>query len=180
MRFRLFLFAIFIAVLFSGIVFSGNDHLIVYGENFAFKVNEMGNWKGYTKDAWEYGLNIYFTLDNEDFNSAPVVMYIRVMEKGNYSATEHLLGDMEDFKDKFSDIKFKDFTITGLPYQATSKIYLYNDICDYVCYLDPSTDTQLPLYLIFVLSGTKELAPKFEDDFATLVNSFQWINLEAQ
>jgi hypothetical protein len=34
--------------------------------------------------------------------------------------------------------------------------------------------------LIFVLSGTKELAPKYEDDFATLVNSFQWINLEAQ
>lgn len=179
MKFHLFSFVIFFIVLiFSGFVFASNDFLLVYGEDFSFKVNEIGDWRGHTGDAWQYGLNIYFTLNDEDFDSAPVAMYIRVMKKSNYSVTEHLLGDMEDFKNKFSDAKFNDFTIPDLTYQSVSKIYFYNNICDYVCYLDPSTDTQLPVYLIFVLSGTKELAPKYKDDFVELVKSFQWFNLE--
>jgi hypothetical protein len=44
---------------------------------------------------------------------------------------------------------------------------------DYLCYVDP--DNNSPLYVIFVLSGTKELSNLYLKDFEKLVQSFIWI-----
>ena len=138
-------------------------------------VNEPENWHCYTRDAGKYGLNAYFCMGNENFYNAAVVMYIRVMTKDNHSADEHLQGDMEDFRDKYSDIKYDDFSITDLTYNNSSKIYIYNNYRDYVCYLEPDPAPESPLYLIFVLSGPEETAHNYQADFIKLVQSFQWL-----
>ena len=97
------------------------------------------------------------------------------MKKENQSAAEHLQGDMEDFRNKYRDIKYEDFSIIDLKYNNSSKIYIYKNYHDFLCYLEPDPAPDSPLYLIFVLSGPKETAHNYQADFVKLVRSFEWL-----
>ena len=151
------------------------DALIIYGDNLSFKVSEPPNWRGHTDDAGRYRLNAYFSLPGYDFNSSPAVMYIRVMKKGGLTVQKRLEADMADFAKRKQSIEFSDFAVENVNYQYAAKQYFINSTSiDYLCYIDPGESS--PLYVIFVLSGPKELSGTYLADFKKLIQSFTWLN----
>lgn len=153
--------------------------MLIYGKNFSFLVSEPEGWKGYTSDAYRYGLNAYFCIGEYDFDSSPEAMYIRVLSKGDYSVEEHLKIDMNNFKKKKSKVTFEDFKVVNLGYKYASKKYIIDDkTCDYLCYILPDKDSSV--YLIFVLTVKKEVCNKYLDSFNELLKSFTWIGQDVK
>ncbi len=71
---------------------------------------------------------------------------------------------MNNFSKKAKSVKFFDFKVKNINYKLTPKIYLIDDnLRDYLCYIDP--DEASPNFLIFVLSGPKDITVKYEDSF---------------
>lgn len=167
--FPLILLAIFA---FSGTVFAQGSH-IVYGEGFSFKITDPNNWNGYVEDANRHDVNYYFCMPNYDFVTTPVLMYIRVLKKNGNSVEKNLELDMEHFR-RTHDVQFSEYQLQNLEYKYASKQYLLDDkVIDYLCYIDPKEN--VPVYVIFVLSGPKELCGEYLNDFQTVIQSFTWI-----
>lgn len=146
--------------------------LIIYGNNFSFSVIEPDNWHCFTEDAAKYSLNAYFCYNNTNWQTSEAIIYISVSPKGNYSVSEHLKADMKRYSEKVK-VEFIDFPINVFKYTFASKTYLYNELREYLCYVDPSKES--PVYIIFVLSGRKDISIKHETTFINLINSFSWI-----
>ena len=111
-----------------------------------------------------------------NYNSSPVLIYIRVLDKNGRSVQKNLELDMEDFSKRKHKIDFFDFPIINLNYEYSSKKYLINDNqTDYLCYIDP--DYASPNYVIFVLTGPTESCDKYLEKFQELIASFRWFKL---
>ena len=150
-----------------------SDTLAVYGDQFYFLVSEPANWKGYTYDADKNSLNAYFCLPGYRWNNSPAVMYIRVMTKAGATVEQSLGADMKDFSLRKASMAFADLEIKDVPYHYAAKEYLIDNMDrDYLCYIDLGQDW--PFYVIFVLSGPKDVSPAYLNDFGNLVRSFQW------
>ncbi len=147
--------------------------MIIYGHGFCFALSEPKLWEGRTEDAGKYEVNVYFVQKGYNFNNAPCLMYARVLDKAGYSVKQSLEFDMEQYRGKDKKIKFYDFDVGKLDYEYASKIYeMSNGTTDYCAYIDPGKE--IPLYLIFVLTGKKELVKQEKETFISLVKSFNW------
>lgn len=161
---------------FSGTVYA-LDALIIYGKNFSFKVTEPSGWQGITSDANKYQVNLYFPMPGQDYNSSPVLMYVRVLNKNGHTVKKNLELDMDDFSKRKQKIEFLEFPVSNLDYEYASKKYLINDNqIDYLCYIDPAFAS--PNYVIFVLTGPKESCDNYLATFQDLLESFRWLNLK--
>lgn len=159
-----------------GGVASAQDALLVYGQDFSFKVTEPQGWEGVTADANRNRVNIYFRMPGYDFNSSPALMYIRVLTKDGLTVQQHLEVDMQAFSQRKKSVVFEVFDVPGLSYKQASKKYIINDNqVDYLCYLDPGD--KYNQYVIFVLTGPKGMAEKALDEFIPLLQSFIWLEL---
>ena len=119
-------------------------------------------------------MNAYFCLGKKKINKSPAIMHITVLGKGGDTIQQSLAIDMEDYRKKRKKLEFLESPINALAYEFAAKTYFYEDkTIDYVCYVDP--DKNCPLFLAFVLHGPKEVSPKYEKDFISLVKSFFWM-----
>lgn len=151
--------------------------MIIYGDGFSFTLSEPKLWEGNTQDASRYELNVYFVQKGYNFDNTPCLIYARVMDKGGYSIQQNLEYDMEQYRGKDKKIKFFDFNMGRLDYDYASKIYdLSNGLNDYCVYIDPGKE--VPLYLIFVLSGKKEIVKQEKETFISLIKSFKWLTTD--
>lgn len=148
--------------------------MIIYGHGFCFTLSEPKLWEGRTEDAGKYEVNVYFVQKGYDFNNAPCLMYARVLDKAGYSVKQSLEYDMEQYKSKYKKIKFYDFNVGKLTYDYASKIYeMSNGTMDYCVYVDPGKEANV--YLIFALTGKKELVKQEKEIFISLLKSFGWL-----
>ncbi len=151
------------------------DALLIYGQDFMFRVTEPEGWRGHTEDAYRYRMNAYFCPGEKDINNSPAIMHISVLDKGDENIQQHLAYDMQQYQKHYRNIKFQDFPIEGLNYRYASRIFIIEDkTIDYVCFLDPGEKSQL--YVVFVLHGPREESPKYEQDFIRLIKSFRWLS----
>jgi hypothetical protein len=173
----LFLLFIFIFSLIG--TACAQEALIVYGNNFSFKVSEPSGWRGITSDASKHQVNLYFPMPGYAFNSSPVLMYVRVLNKNGNTVRKSIELDMADFSQRKQKIAFFDFPVQNLNYEYASKKYLINDNqSDYLYYIDPGPSS--PNYLIFVLTGPKATCEQYLYVFKELLASFRWLNLEVR
>jgi hypothetical protein len=175
--------AMLIIFIFSFGVITGfaqkKDALFIYGEGFSFWVIEPEGWLCHTEDAFRYTMNAYFCLGKKKINKSPAIMHITVLGKGGDTIQQSLAIDMEDYRKKRKKLEFLESPINALAYEFAAKTYFYEDkTIDYVCYVDP--DKNCPLFLAFVLHGPKEVSPKYEKDFISLVKSFFWMAGDAK
>jgi hypothetical protein len=148
--------------------------MIIYGDGFSFTLSEPKLWEGNTQDAAKYEVNVYFVQKGYNFGNTPCLMYARVMDKGDYSVKQNLEYDMEQFKSKDKKIKFYDFDVGKLTYDYASKMYeMSNGTNDYCVYIDPGKEVKV--YLIFVLTGKKEIVKQEKKTFISLLKSFNWL-----
>lgn len=146
--------------------------LTIYGSNFWFMISEPDGWSAEIDDANARKLNAYFVPSGYNFNNAPAVMYIRVLDKLGLSVDQHLAADAKKFKKKYS-VQFDKFQVKDIQYRHATRLDLIdNKYCDYLCYIDPGETFQS--YLIFVLSADTKVCGKYTDLYRTFLKSFFW------
>jgi hypothetical protein len=149
-----------IALFLSFCAVTSAEALIVYGKGFSFKVTEPSGWYGVTANANRYMVNVYFPQPGHDYNSSPVLMYVRVMNKNGNTVQRNLELDMDDFSQRKKKVEVFDYTVNNLNYEYAAKKYIINDNqTDYLCYIDPAADS--PNYVIFVLTGPKDTCDNY-------------------
>ena len=159
-----------------GGVAAAQDALLVYGQDFSFKVTEPQGWQGVTADANRNRVSIYFRMPGYDFNTSPALMYIRVLNKEGLTVHQHIEVDMQAFSQRKKSVVFESFYVRDLIYKQASKKYIIDgDQIDYLCYLDPGE--KYNQYVIFVLTGPKGMSEKVFEAFVPLVQSFSWLEL---
>lgn len=164
------------AFLLSSPAAAAGDAMLIYGKGYSLMVSEPPGWSGVTEDAAKYRVNVYFPMSGYDFNSSPVLMYARVLDKNGNTVGKNLELDMLDFSKRKKSVEFFDFSVANIEYEQAAKKYVIDrSQSDYLCYVDPGPSC--PLYVIFVLTGPTEVSETRLKDFQTLVQSFKWLNL---
>jgi hypothetical protein len=116
--------------------------LLVYGDGFAFSVEEPAKWRGDTQSAARWGANIIFYKQG-DLPSDPrtVVIRIGVFGKATEDTSKDLEADMNKYQSKYPKVAFKDIDGIKAQYKAWPKLfYVPKTFYEYVTYLNPGSE----------------------------------------
>ena len=140
-----------ILLLFSGVCTQADQSdlssLLVYGEGFRFAVKEPPGWVGDTDRAAEFGANIIFYRRGQtpDTRGAPLIR-ILVAHKVDENTAEDLAHDMDEYRQRYPDTKFRDLEVKHTSYKPFSKLfYVPGKFYEYVTYLNPGAASTLLL-----------------------------------
>ena len=115
------------------------DGLVVYGDAWAFMVSEPKGWHGDTGQvAQEYQVNIVFVPENAASRQADVTIRVRVNGKADESVADDLRADMDEYRTKYSKVKFADLKVDHPRYPLASKLFFVpGEFFEYVAYVNP-------------------------------------------
>ncbi len=147
------------------------DSLFVYGDGFAFGVREPEGWTGDIQSAKELGVNIVFYRKTETVDNAKALIRITVSRKTDENTKSDLEYDMEGYKERYDNIKFKDIDISHPKYKAYPKLFFVPDtFFEYVVYINPGADA--PQLLSASMNKQRKEATEEElEVFKKIVNS---------
>jgi len=136
------LFIVLIIVVTSIDIFAAEeqklDNLLVYGEGFLFRVKEPPGWKGDCSNAANIHANILFYKQEESFQTAKALIYLRVNDKTDENVEKDLEWDMEQYRKRYPNIQFKDIPVSHHEYKTYSKLfYIKETFYEYVTYINP-------------------------------------------
>jgi len=114
------------------------NNLIVYGDGFTFEVKEPDGWKGDIENAAKYSSNIIFYNTAEGLDKSEVLVQMLVFEKQDENTIEDLMYDVNTYKQKYHNLKQKDFVSIHKEYKCYSKlVYVENEFYQYIVYINP-------------------------------------------
>jgi hypothetical protein len=114
------------------------DHLLVYGEGFAFGVKEPPGWRGDTEHAEKWGANVVFYRPPETVAHPVAGIRVRVGEKTDEDTAEDLAADMESYRKQDPGVQFSDFGAAHPAYAVHSKLFFVpGKFYEYVAYANP-------------------------------------------
>lgn len=150
------------------------NSLLIQTEQYSFKVTEPLNWRGFSADAAKYYVDAYFCMEKYTFADSPVIMYVKAQKKSGYSAKQHLTWDIDDLKNRNDGMQSYDFRVGDMTYDYAAKSYQTDaKAVTYLCYIDP--DLYGSYYLVFTMSGAKEVCDQNRNVFVFLLKSFWWM-----
>jgi len=116
------------------------DNLIIYGEGFSFSVKEPSGWTGDTSNAAAILANVLFFKDGETCQTENVTILVRINKKMDESVEKDLEFDMDQYRNQYPTVQFKDITVTHLQYKTYSKLFYVKDtFYEYVTYVNPGS-----------------------------------------
>ena len=143
----------------------------------SFFISPPRDWTADIDDANARDLYAYFVIKGHTFETSPGVIYIRLMDKMGLAVSDHLMADMDYYRENTIKVKFDTFSPGELKYAYAAKKYrIKGKSCDYVCYIDP--DKKQQSYLIFVLTADEKNCSTYEGVFVDMLKSFSWGNKE--
>ena len=151
------------------------DRLTVYGDGFAFSVQEPAGWHGDIDSAANYSANIVFTGPGYDSSSPYDVIRVCVNAKLDENTSADLEYDMKQYSDQNPDITFDTLRVDHPRYKCYAKIfYVENDFYEYVTYLNPGKKFS---YILSVSLSTKDTSATEQElsAYRTVVSSLQCI-----
>ena len=152
------------------------DSLTVYGEGFAFGVKEPQGWIGDTQNSHNFDANIIFYKKSETAKNAKVLIRIRVAGKADENMKADLEYDMEGYKSKYSNIKFKYIEVSHPVCKTFPKLFFVPDtFFEYVVYINPGEGIP-QLYSVSMNKQKEEAAKEELEVFRNIVNSILMIS----
>ena len=150
------------------------NSLLIETEQYSYKVTEPLKWRGFTADAAKYLVDVYLAMDKYTFSDSPAIMYVKTQKKSGYSAKQHLAWDIDDLKSRNDGIQINDLRVGEMYYEYAARVYQADmKHINYLCYVDPGPNE--PYYLVFTLSGAKEICDNNKEIFIFLLKSFWWM-----
>ena len=147
------------------------DNLIVYGEGFAFRVKEPQGWVGDIQNSHKFGANIIFYRKSETIKNAKAIIRILVAKKVDENTKADLEYDMEAYKSKYSNIRFKDIDVSHPIYKTYPKLFFVPDIFfEYVVYINPGEGVP-QLYSVSMNKQKKEATDEELGIFKNIISS---------
>ncbi len=120
------------------------DNLIVYGEGFIFSVKEPSGWIGDTMNAARLHANLLFYRNGETSQSAKEIIAVRVNKKSDEHVEKDLRWDMEQYKEQYPTVQFKDVSVSHPNYRTYAKVFFVKDtFYEYVTYINPGAGKSL-------------------------------------
>jgi hypothetical protein len=152
------------------------NSLIVYGEGFAFGVKEPQGWVGDTQNSHNFDANIIFYKKSETAENAKALIRILVAKKADENTKADLEYDMEGYKSKYSNIKFKDIDVSHPTYKTFPKLFFVPDtFFEYVVYINPGEGVP-QLYSVSMNKQKKEATNEELEAFRSIVRSILMIS----
>jgi len=152
------------------------DGLMVYGEGFAFGVKEPQGWVGDIQNSSRFHANIIFYKKSETAENAKTLIRILVAKKADENTKADLEYDMEGYKSKYSNVKFKDIDVSHPKYKTFPKLFFVPDtFFEYVVYINPGEG--IPQLYSVSMNTQKEEATKVElEAFRNIIRSILMIS----
>jgi len=114
--------------------------LIIYGDGFMFSVDEPDGWKGDIENANEYFSNVIFFKSDEGLKNAIALIQVSIFTKHDEKTEKDLRFDVETYKQKYTNLKQQDFSVTHVEYKCYSKLmYVEEEFYQYTVYINPGT-----------------------------------------
>jgi hypothetical protein len=152
------------------------DHLLVYGDGFAFSVKEPPGWAGDTDAAKKFGTNIVFFPVDAAARAAHVTIRVRVNDKVNEDTAADLAADRDGYKRQFPKVQFGELKVRHSQYATFPEIFFQDGhFYEYVAYLNPGPKYQL---LLSVAMSKEEAAATSSEleAFSTVLESLQLLS----
>jgi len=111
------------------------ENYCVYTNDWFFVVPNLKGWN-FTEVKNER-LNGFYSFKGTNFSTSPAVIYIKVLKKNTLNISTLLKQDMDNFTKITKGCYFQKYSIENKHFQTYSEIYIYNDLVDFVSYLDP-------------------------------------------
>lgn len=152
------------------------DSLMVYGEGFAFGVKEPQGWVGDIQNSSRFHANIIFYKKSETAENAKALIRILVAKKADENTKADLEYDMEGYKSKYRNIKFKDINVNHPTYKTFPKLFFVPDtFFEYVVYINPGKEfTQL--FSVSMNKQKKEATKEELEAFRNITSSILMIS----
>jgi hypothetical protein len=152
------------------------DSLIVYGEGFAFGVKEPPGWVGDCQNSHRFGANIIFYRKSETAENAKALIRILVADKTDENTKADLEYDMENYKAKYRNVKFKDIHASHPKYKTFPKLFFVPDtFFEYVVYINPGEGIP-QLYSVSMNKQKKEATNEELEVFKSIIRSIVMIS----
>jgi hypothetical protein len=157
--------------------FARPEALVVYGDDFAFTVEEPTQWMGDTQSAAQWGANIIFYKQGRSPSDAgSAVIRIGVFDKADEDTAKDLEADMNRYRSKYPKVAFKDIDGIKSHYKAWPRLfYVPQTLYEYVTYLNPGPERRL---LISISMNTKDAAATPDElrAYQAVIRSFVLLN----
>lgn len=152
------------------------DSLIVYGNGFAFGVKEPQGWVGDTQNSSKFHANIIFYKKSETAENSKALIRILVAKKADENTKADLEYDMEGYKSKYRNIKFKDIDVPHSTYKTFPKLfYIPDTFFEYVVYINPGEGVP-QLFSVSMNKQKKEATNEELEVFRNIVRSILMIS----
>lgn len=179
-RTKLFIGIVIFFIIIPNIMFAAEkpslDSLIVYGEGFAFGVKEPQGWIGDIQNSSRFHANIIFYKKSETVENAKALIRILVARKADENTKADLEYDMEGYKSKYRNIKFKDIDVPHSAYKTFPKLfYIPDTFFEYVVYINPGEGVP-QLFSVSMNKQKKEATNEELEAFRNIVRSILMIS----
>jgi hypothetical protein len=148
-------------------------NLLVYGDNFMFSVNEPHGWKGDIDNAAKYYSNIIFYKSQTDLDNGGALIQIYNFEKKDEKTEKDLAYDINEYKNKYKNLKQQELIISHKEYNCYSKtVYSDNEFYQYIVYVNPGTKYKIGLSVAMNTSkrpATEDELNAFRNIIASLI-----------
>lgn len=148
-----------------------SDQLLVYGNDFLFSVKEPKGWAGDTTNADKFEANVVFHEANQPLDSYAGLIRIRLNPKEDENTSIDMEDDMNDYKQRFPGVQFKELTVKHPNYVCIAKaFYIPGDFYEYVAYVNPGPKKQI-LFSASMNTGKSVASPKELAAYRTAIES---------
>jgi hypothetical protein len=138
-----------------------SNRLLVYGDGFAFSLEEPPGWRGDTKSAEAFGANAILYEIAQPSDSMTGLIRIRVNSKEDEDTQADMDADMHDYQSRYPKVQFKDLPIETLGYRCLAKVfYIPGKFYEYVAYVNPGP--KKPFLFSVAMSAQKSEASAHE------------------
>jgi hypothetical protein len=147
------------------------DRLIVCGEGFVFGVKEPEGWQGDTERARSLMANILFYPRGPLPSNLDCAILIKADRKTNENVAEDLAAEMNDYKKRFSTVRFEEFTVSHPQYKCYPILLVADgDFHDYVAYVNPGPGFR-DMFSLGMATGKAPASEAQLDAFRTITAS---------
>ena len=148
-----------VAVGFPGV--GRAESLVVYGDKWAFTVEEPAGWHGDTETAPKFQVNVVFYPGSPESRTDDVTIRVRVGKKHDENIAEDLKADMDGYRREYPKVEFENLPISHLTYPTVASVFFWKDhFFEYVAYLNPGKE--FPYILSVAMSKANSRASREE------------------
>lgn len=154
-------------------LFTKTDTIVVYGNDFAFKVNAKIGWIGDIDLAKQYYSNIIFFKSKDELKNGGAIIQINVFKKQDEKTEKDLEYDIKSYIDKYKDLKKQELIVSNKEYKCFSMhIYVDKVFYMYTAYINPGVNFKKGFSVSMNVSkrnATEEELTAFREIIASLV-----------